>query len=305
MSTLPRGIALLACAALPACGDSSVASNPPKDISGNWYFYDSAAPPAAGQLAQIGAALRSVNGRVTGNATVALPGGPGQCGSFGLDLPLTGTVDDRGHVALFATDSVDSLSLNAKLDAERIDGTYRAEGLEAYPLIVPVDASIAAQATCTVDAGTLIGVLMEPVNATYAGALTTSSGAAVQVQLTTHQDTLPVVGGWGNPHTAGPAYILHGQTYFLVGGFFVTGTMQLPSPVCGVTTATIQPKEGYVWGTVLQIEFDSDTTYSQGGTFATFIDPSGHTLNVIGATIYNDKQAPFCQVDLSGTLTRQ
>lgn len=300
MSTLTRGIALLACAVVSACGDSSVGSNAPKNLSGNWYFVAPSAPPTQGQLSEVGAALRSVNGQVTGNANVALTGQGAQCGAYALDLPLTGTVDAQGHLALRATDNVDTFSVSGTLAAERVSGTYQAVGDEAYPQ------RASAQTACTMTGGSLNGILMEPVTATYAGTLRDSSGDVVQVQLTTHQDTLPIKGGPTNPHTASSNVIVRGRLPFMVGGFFVTGTMRLSSPVCGVTTGTIQSHAGYVWGTVLQVEFDTDSTDQHGATFATFIDPTTGSLNVGAASVYDETRSPICLItNLTGTLTRQ
>ena len=300
MSTKVRGAALLACAVLSACGDASSGPVPVQAINGNWYLTDASAPPGPGQLNQIGAALRVQHGTVTGNATVAISDASGQCSSYGLDLPLTGSVGANGHLSLSATDNVDTLALSATLDAEHsafANGRYRAIGIEAYPQ------TSAAQGPCTTPTGRLNGILMPPVNASYVGVLTTTRGAHIQVSLTTHQDTIPLAGIL-NPR---PALITHGNMVFLVGGFAVTGTMHLATSVCGVTTGTIQPQNGYVWGTVLQIEFDTDSTYRRGATFATYIDPTTGALSIVGGRVYAVDSAQYCAADFvpGGTLTRQ
>lgn len=296
-------MSLLACIAVVACGDSVTGGGTvPGNASGNWYLYDPSAPPVPGQFSQIGAALAVHDGVVTGNAMVAISSDSGQCSSYGQDLPLTGTLDGHGNLAVRATDNVDTLSLSATLAANDMsfaNGAYRASGQEAYPQDAP------AQLPCTTPSGKLNGTLMQPVNAIYGGTLNSSTGP-VQVRLTLHQDTIPVEGGWSNPHDARSAIILRGHIAFLVGGFFVTGTMQLTPSVCGVSTATIQPKVGYVWGTVLQIEFDTDTTYRHGAWFANFIDPKTGAITVANDTVYSDSASSLCTAYLgAGTLTRQ
>jgi hypothetical protein len=301
MRTIARGAALLACAVVSACGDSGQAGTAPvRTISGNWYLIDPSAPPTQGQLNEIGAALLVQNGRVTGNATVAISDASNQCASYGLDLPLTGSVDGHGHLALHATDNVDTLALSATLDPSRsafANGAYTAIGAEAYPQTAP------ATGPCTTPSGKLDGTLMAPVNASYVGTLRTTDGASILVTLTTHQDTIPLAGMSSGAH---PAIITHGNMVFLVGGFAVTGTMQLTHSVCGVTGGMIQPQNGYVWGTVLQIEFDTDTSYHQGATFETYIDPATGALNVVGARLYSVDATHFCSAAfVPGTLTRQ
>lgn len=302
MGTTVRCATLLACASAIACGDAGPKSvEPVQAISGNWYLTDATSPPGAGQLNEIGAALYVRNGVVTGNATVAISDPSGQCSSYGLDLPLTGSVDASGHLVLNATDNIDTLSLSAILDpnhAAFASGSYHAIGLEAYPQTAP------AQGPCSTPSARLSGVLMAPVNASYTGVLTTSDGANVTVSLTTHQDTMPLAGMW---NSAQPNIITHGNMVFLVGGFAVTGTMTLTSAVCGITTGRIQPENGYVWGSVLQIEFDTDSTYRHGATFDTYIDPTTGALTVVSGGIYSFQSLTSCSADFlpGGTLIRQ
>ena len=301
MRTMARCAALLAGAVVSACADSAVAPPPPpppvQSISGNWYLTDASVPPTLGQLNQIGIALRVENGTATGNATVAISDATGQCSSYGLDLPLSGSVDARGHLVLNATDQVDTLSLSATLDHQHsafASGAYQAIGAESYPQTSP------ATGPCTTPTGKANGILMSPVSATYVGTLTTTNGANVVVSLTTRQDTIPLP---GMSNGAQPAYVTHGNMIFLVGGFAVTGTMRLSHSVCGVTTGKIQPEDGYVWGTVFQVEFDTDTTYQRGATFDTYIDPTTGALNVVSGTVYSVNCAQHFVA--GGTLARQ
>lgn len=298
---MARCAALLACVTGSACGDASgVQTAPVQTISGNWYLTDASAPPSPGQLNEIGMALHVQNGIVTGNATVAISDASGQCSSYGLDLTLSGSVDTKGRLVLGATDNVDTLSLSAILDPTHsalASGSYHAVGLEAYPQTAP------PQTACATPSGKLDGVLMSPVTASYVGVLRTTEGANVRVSLTTQQDTVPLAG----MSYALPAIVTHGNTVFLVGGFAVTGTMQLSSSACGVTTGRIQPRNGYVWGTVLQIEFDTDSTYRKGATFDTYIDPTTGALSVVSGGIYAVDSTSFCSAHFvpGGTLTRQ
>jgi len=302
MGTMARGAALLACAVVSACGDSeqAVTAPPVRTISGNWYLIDPSAPPTQGQLNEIGAALLVQNGSVTGNATVAISDASGQCASYGLDLPLTGSVDANGHLTLHATDNLDTLALSATLDPNRsafANGAYTAIGAESYPQTSP------PTGPCSTPSGKLDGTLMAPVNASYVGTLQTTDGGSVLVTLTTAQDTIPLA---GMSYGAHPAIITHGNMVFLVGGFAVTGTMQLGHSACGVTRGKIQPQNGYVWGTILQIEFDTDTSYHKGATFDTYIDPTTGALSVVGGRVYSVDSTHFCAAHfVPGTLTRQ
>lgn len=299
MKTISRCAALVTCAALIACGDSGVGSGPPKNVSGNWYFVNPPGPVAQPAFSQVGAALRSVNGQITGNANVALTGPGSVCASFALNLPVTGTVDAQGHLALLAAYSADTFSASGTVAAEKMSGTFHAEGYE----ILPDRASV--QGACTTLGGAFNGVLIEPVNATYTGTLNDSSGHIVSVQLTTHQDTLPIASAPSN--AANPQAIPVGvPPFFQVGGFAVTGTMQLSSPLCGVTTGTIHANYGYVWGTLLQVEFAPDTTHQHGAWFQAYIDPTSGSLNFVQGYVYDDTQSPICVISpLVGTLTRQ
>lgn len=224
-----------------------------------------------------------------------------QCASYGLDLPLSGSVDAKGRLVLDATDDIDTLSLSAILDSTHsalAGGSYKAIGLEAYPQTSP------AQGPCATPSGRLDGVHMPSVTASYVGTLRTTKGADVVVRLMTHQDTIPLAGMWNGPK---PALITHGNMVFLFGGFAVTGTMQLTNSVCGITTGTIQPQNGYVWGTVLQIEFDTDSTYHTGATFDTYIDPATGVLSVVSGGLYDIELTKPCSADFvpGGTLTRE
>ena len=282
---MARCAALLACAVVSACGDASAppVTPPVPTISGNWYFTDASAAPSPGQLNEIGAALLVQNGTVTGNATVAISDASGLCASYGLDLPLTGSVGPRGHLVLNATDNLDTLALSATVDPQHTaltSGSYTAIGAEAYPQTSPPPSS------CTAPSGKLNGVLMPSVSASYVGTLATTEGTTVLVKLTMDQDTIPLP---GLSHDAQPTYITNGNMVFLVGGFAVKGTMELTPSLCGVKSAKIEPQNGYVWGTVLQVEFDTDTTYHHGATFDTYMDPTTGTLNLVSGSVYGSR----------------
>jgi hypothetical protein len=290
----------MACATLAACGESGVGTGAIGNISGNWYLIDPSAPPAAGQVNEIGLALHVSAGNITGNATVAITTA-GHCNAYGQELPLTGTIDDQGHLTLFATDHVDSLTVSATLTAGGtafVNGSYRATGTEGDPLP-------GGGAPCKTAAGKLNGYLLQPINATYTGALTNGDGASVQVSVTPQQDTVPLTGPW-DPPPVESAYIMRQVVFFPIGGFFVAGTMQLAQPVCGMTTGTIPPKEGYVWGTVMQIEFETDDTNALSAVFSALVDPRTGNLNVVDATVYGRGPSGPCSVaNLTGTLARQ
>lgn len=300
---------LAACACLAACDTGPTSVRPVADISGNWYLTDTAAPSLANNVRpQIGVAVVDHNGTITGNASFIMDNGQG-CGAFALDVGMAGTLDASNHLTLHAGDSVVHFDLNATLNSgggSFASAPYTVFGEEEIPQTASVLAR-SAQTACASLSGKSTGVHLTPITGSYTGPVSDANGNVVQVNMTVEQDTAPVAS------VTGPDIIAHGELGpFWVGGFPVTGTIQLSNSACGATHATIQANEGYVWGTYLQVEFDTSATrpYAGFGMFA-FIDPSTGDLTVVGGGDYsasgdnNGDATNVCFVAVvSGKLTR-
>jgi hypothetical protein len=294
--TLPLGILLVACGSSPINRTGAV---------GNSYLTDPTYTPSpTNPYSGIGLALSNTNGSLSGNVTTYLVADQLPCTTLAFDLPATGTIDGANHLNLTATDGIVSFALTATLAG---DGTsfsnarYQVSGAEAYPMtsasLLQSPRSSATSPTC---GGALVGQLM-PALGSYSGTLTASSGAIVDADITLQQSPTPLPGA----SKPAPAIITQGREYVFVSGFTVTGSMTLTDSVCGVTSASIQPKEGYLFGNDLVVEFDTNTTYKTGASLAFRIDPtSGSLILVPGIFIQEYNQA--CSIPyIAGQLNRQ
>lgn len=102
--------------------------------------------------------------------------------------------------------------------------------------------------------------------------------------------------------SSNPAFIVQGREIVRPGGFAVTGTMALTNSMCGATTASVQAKEGYIYGNYLPVEFDTDTSYKTGFAGVFKIDPSTKSL----VLIYGFEYKGSCSTSYGGeTLPKQ
>lgn len=233
----------------------------------------------------------------------------GACSNLAYDLPATGSIDGSNRLTMTASDGKVSFSMSATISS---DGTsfsnaaYKLSGSEAYPAITPAvnrgtgrgAASPAQQ--CASYSGILNGKLL-PVSGNYTGTLTAANGATVAASISLQQASLP----YGATAAAAPAFIVQGHEQIWPGGFALSGTMTLTNSVCGVTTATIQAQEGYVYGNYLIAEFDTDATYKTGAALLFSVNSSTGSLTLIpGASVFEYNGT--CGMRYSaGTLAKQ
>ena len=88
-------------------------------------------------------------------------------------------------------------------------------------------------------------------------------------------------------------------------GFSVTGTISLTYSVCGVTSASIQPKEGFLTGNYLVVEFDTNTTYKTGATLAFSIDAASGALTLVPGDFIKEYNGNCFIPYVAGNLARQ
>jgi hypothetical protein len=303
LGLLPLPLAVL----LVACGSSSqsVASA----IGGNSYLTDPAyAPNPTNPISGVGLALVDTKGSLSGNVTTYLVGDQPSCVSLAFDLPATGRIDETNHLALTATDGIVSFDLTATVNGANNsfpNAHYTVSGAEAYPTastrayagLLEQPQSSAAPSSCT---GTLKGQLF-PALGSYSGTLTASNGTQVDAAITLEQSTIPYAGS----SAPAAAIITQGREYMYASGFAVNGAISLKNSVCGVTSASIQPREGYLLGNYLVVEFDTDTTYKTGASLAFSIDPTSGALTLVPGIFIQEYNANCFVPYIAGNLTRQ
>jgi hypothetical protein len=296
---LPLGILIA------ACGSSSPSSGPGSGIGGNWYATDpSYAPNPANPISGVGLALADVEGKLSGNVTTYLVGTQVACNSLAFELPATGTIDMDNHLNLTATDGIVSFELTSTLDSGRTtfsDGSYTVRGQEAYPTTAFTALFEQARPSATPSScgGTLQGQRL-PALGNYSGTLMASNGIQVDASVAIQQSATPYAGP-----QSGPSIITQGREYIYPGGFSVTGTITLTNSVCGVTTASIQPKEGYLFGNYLVVEFDTNTTYKTGASLAFRIDPVSGALILVPGDLIQEYNGSCSMPYVAGNLARR
>jgi hypothetical protein len=296
--TLPLAILLV------ACGSSSQSA-----IGGNSYLTDPAyTPNPTNPISGVGLALVDTNGSIPGNVTPYLVGDQSSCVSLAFALPAAGRIDGANHLTLTATDGIVSFDLTATVNRTNnsfSNARYTVSGAEAYPTtptkagagLLEQPQSSAAPSSC---AGTLKGKLL-PALGSYSGTLTASIGTQMQATITLEQSTTPYAASSG----PGPSIITQGREYMYASGFAVNGAITLKNSACGVTSATIQPREGYLFGNYLVVEFDTDTTYKTGASLAFSIDPTSGALTLVPGIFIQEYNANCFVPYIAGNLTRQ
>jgi hypothetical protein len=185
-------------------------------------------------------------------------------------LPMQGTLDSHGNIALQSSSSNPSLSINAEtITGDTFEGTY-------------------SMVSCPSSQGTISGTLIVPVNGIYAGTLTTTTGSQVGVAVTFDQSSTFIT----QPGTPG-FFPLSGSAVFTGPTCFATGAQ---------TSGTLTG--GGVTGNLLAATFPSAPSVGSIYVGAT-IAPDARTL----AFQYSAGGSPgtLCQSyeGASGTLTRQ
>jgi hypothetical protein len=299
--TLPLAILMV------ACGSSSHSIG--SAIGGNSYLTDPAfTPNPTNPISGVGLALVETNGALSGNVTTYLVEDQLPCVSLAFDLPASGRIDGANHLTLTATDGIVSFDLTATVNRTNnsfSNAQYTVSGAEAYPTtstkagggLLEQPQSSSAPASC---AGTLKGQLF-PALGSYSGTLTASNGTQVQAAITLEQSTTPYAPSSG----PGPSIITQGREYMYASGFAVNGAIALKNSACGVTSASIQPREGYLFGNYLVVEFDTDTTYKTGASLAFSIDPTSGALTLVPGIFIQEYHANCFVPYIAGNLTRQ
>lgn len=134
----------------------------------------------------------------------------------------------------------------------------------------------------------------------YSGAFSAGGGTVVHADITLQQSQTPY-SGFG----FGPSIIIQGREPIYPSGFSVSGNIALKNSVCGVTKASVQPKEGYLFGNYLVVEFDTDTTYKTGVALAFSIDPASGNLTLVPGDFIQEYNGSCSILYVAGNLTRQ
>jgi hypothetical protein len=144
-------------------------------LTGNWGI-TAASTATVGASFPVGVYLTSSQSSVSGIAHLV-----SSCYWVTVNVPLTGTVDTGGNLALMST-SVNGqvLSVNAKISGTTIaSGTYSVAG-----------------GCAAGDKGTLSGGVVAGVNGTYAGTVKSVSGLSIQVSAQLAQTSMPDANGF-------------------------------------------------------------------------------------------------------------
>jgi hypothetical protein len=298
MLTIPLGTLLV------ACGSSSQSWGPGSGIGGNWHATDpSYASNPTNPVSGVGLALADANGKLSGNVTTYLVGTQVACDSLAFKLPATGTIDGENHLNLTATNGIVSFELTSTLDSGRttFSGSYRVSGQEAHPAMAFTASFEEARPSATPSScsGTLQGQLLPPLG-NYSGTLTANDGIQVDATVAIEQSATPYSGP-----ASGPSIITQGRVYIYPGGFSVSGSITLTNSVCGVTSASIQPNEGYLFGNYLVVEFDTNTTYKTGASLAFRIDPASGALILVPGDFIQEYNGNCFVPYVAGNLARQ
>jgi hypothetical protein len=263
----------------------------------------------------VGLALpNAASGSVTGNVTMYLDDGAtgNGCSNFAINLPVNGTLDSANLITLSATDGVVTFNLSAKVSTDGksfSNAAYSMIGEEAYPDSRPANEGVKSAAgaklqngqNCT---GNLNGTLMAPLGS-YTGTLTAANGQTVQASIVLSQASSPYVYTTATPGVLSPEIIVGSREQIWQSGIPVTGTINLSNSVCGVTSATVQANHGFIFGNWLTVEFDTDTTDTNGVAAVFSVDPvSGNLTLVPGFLIQEYKGTCFIPY-IAGSLSRQ
>jgi hypothetical protein len=291
---------------LLACNSSSQSTGTAHTINGNWYATAPAYTPSpANPISGVGFALAENNGSLKGNVTTYLVSAQLPCVSLAFDLPASGTIDEANHLSVTATDGIVLFTFDGTLGTAGdsfSDGSYTVSGQEAYPTTVgfganPIERVSTATSSCS---ATLNGQLLASLG-NYQGTLTAGNGTQVDASISLQQSATPYAGS----STFGPSIITQGREYIYPSGFAVNGSITLKNSACGVTSASIQPKEGFLFGNYLVVEFDTNTTYKTGTALAFSIDPTSGGLTLVPGDFIQEYNGSCYMPYVAGNLIRQ
>ena len=264
------GVAGFLAGLLSGCGSGSLPAAPAgsfAQVSGNWQFSSTAG--AAAHLSSLGGSLAVEGTAVTGMLHAL--GGGNQCVSGSVPLAVTGSIDTTSRLNLTGPVAGGTLTMSGTLSTDRksvIGGTYTVTGGScAFPAAETISARSGSPMT---------GQQYQPVNGTYAGTLTSSSGEQFPLTSVVTQSTQPDSNG-----------VYH-----------VSGTANSPGNSC--LPFTLPATASTVDGGSITTTY-SDTSSGTSITGAGTSSPDGKTITITSWTVVSS-----CGADSgTGLLTQQ
>lgn len=261
-----QSIALALALTLTGC-TSNIVTAPSPSVTGNWKFASSATPVFAAQASIFEGGLVSAGSQVTGTLhTALLPGQSNLCFSSATGIPVTGTIDNTGHLALTSQPFAGSTLT--------LTGQYNASTRTLHGTSVAVTGGACAEAVTPA-----VGLQYQPISGTYNGTFASAQGGNIPVSATLNQTTTQDANG----------------SFHLTGSATFTG-----DPSCLVSPAV---SDSTVTGNTLTVTYSEShppftTTVTATGTFNT----DATVLTISGYSVSGN---PNCVDSGSGTLTKQ
>ena len=248
--------------ALSGCG-AVIVSIPPQtfsDFTGNWVFQFTPTSGAT-EFTRLSGFINDVGGSQDW-ATAALQGTLSDCFAGQDFIPWYGNINGTAMnlYSFLITGDMLTITGNSNAAFTQFTGTYTLGG-----------------ACAGGDAGNVVGTRYADLTGTYSGALSSSAGQNLQLDLTQNKVAT------GN------------------GTFFVTGSARLAGFSC-FTSATIASYAGTIVGSTVQLQFTTDESPSSTLTISGSIDPTADTLTANSIQVSGGD----CAGSLGGaSLTRQ
>ena len=305
--SLAVGVFLAGCG-----GTTNLGTKTPLDISGNWLFSDTSIQNGSKNYSGIAAAVVASNGTLSGNVTFLLPdvGSGAGCSSFGVNLPLSGTVDSAGNIQIAAIDGLGLVTfyLNGTVtpDGKSLsNGSYHITGSEltsaAAAQLLPSSLFSDISPTCTSYIGNADGLSLASVTATYSGSVKTLVGTTTQMSINVTQGSSPVASSSELSTLSSTTGQIPGELSVSLGGFPVTGTISLTSSRCGLVSGAIAANTSFIAGNLLDLVFTSSSTQTNGTDLVGLIDPATGSITVLTG---GEMKSPCSTLYLSGALAR-
>jgi len=305
--SLAVGVFLAGCG-----GTTNLGTKTPLDISGNWLFSDTSIQNGSKNYSGIAAAVVASNGTLSGNVTFLLPnvGSGAGCSSFGVNLPLSGTVDSAGNIQIAAIDGLGLVTFYLKgtvtQDGKSLsNGSYHITGSEltsaAASQLLPSSLFSYISPTCTSYIGNTDGLSLASVTATYSGSVKTLVGTTTQMSINVTQGSSPVASSSELSTLSSTTGQIPGELSVSLGGFPVTGTISLTGSKCGLVSGAIASNTSFIVGNLLDLVFTSSSTQTNGTDLVGLIDPATGSITVLTG---GEMKSPCSTLYLSGALAR-
>ena len=305
--SLAVGVFLAGCG-----GTTNLGTKTPLDISGNWLFSDTSIQNGSKNYSGIAAAVVASNGTLSGNVTFLLPnvGSGAGCSSFGVNLPLSGTVDSAGNIQIAAIDGLGLVTfyLNGTVtpDGKSLsNGSYHITGSEltsaAASQLLPSSLFSYISPTCTSYIGNTDGLSLASVTATYSGSVKTLAGTTTQMSINVTQGSSPMASSSELSTLSSTTGQIPGELSVSLGGFPVTGTISLTGSKCGLVSGAIASNTSFIVGNLLDLVFTSSSTQTNGTDLVGLIDPATGSITVLTG---GEMKSPCSTLYLSGALAR-